>query len=124
MKTPTVEMLKKGYIVIPKSLLENYFATHGQTEGRFEALIRVLMNVNYSDTECNSCGQHFICHRGESPHSLLHWASLLGMETHANPALLQCNDQRRHHRAATITQRNDADTSQQLRLMDGEAESV
>ena len=33
MKTPTVEMLKKGYIVIPKSLLENYFATHGQTEG-------------------------------------------------------------------------------------------
>ena len=62
MKTPTVEMLKKGYIVIPKSLLENYFATHGQTEGRFEALIRVLMNVNYSDTECDSCGQHFICH--------------------------------------------------------------
>ena len=54
MKTPTVEMLKKGYIVIPKSLLENYFATHGQTEGRFEALIRGLMNVNYSDTRADS----------------------------------------------------------------------
>ena len=78
MKTPTVEMLKKGYIVIPNSLLEYYSATHGPTEGRFEALIRVLMNVNYSDTKCDSCGQHFICHRGESPHSLLHWASLLG----------------------------------------------
>ena len=122
MKTPTVEMLKKGYIVIPKSLLENYFATHGQTEGRFEALIRVLMNVNYSDTECDSCGLHLPPRRITPQPAPL--GEPAGMETHANPELLQRNDQRRHHRATTLSQRNDADTSQQLRLMDGEAESV
>lgn len=78
MKRLTDETLKKGYIVVPKALLEDYLATHGRAEGHFEALMLVLTRVNYSDTECVWQNHRFVCHRGESPHSILHWAEILG----------------------------------------------
>lgn len=78
MEKLTEEMLKKGYIVVPKALLESFLATNGKAKGHFEALMLVLTRVNYSDTECVSQNCRFVCRRGESVHSILHWAEMLG----------------------------------------------
>ena len=42
MNAPTETILKKGYILIPKSMIEDFFKTGSQTEGYLEAWIQVL----------------------------------------------------------------------------------
>lgn len=51
MNASTETILKKGYILIPKSLIEDFLKAGLGTEGYLEAWIRVLALVNYSDTE-------------------------------------------------------------------------
>ena len=45
MNAPTETILKKGYILIPKSMIEDFFKTGSQTEGYLEAWIQVLTRV-------------------------------------------------------------------------------
>lgn len=61
MNAPTETILKKGYILIPKSMIEDFFKTGSQTEGYLEAWIQVLTRVNYSDTEVCVQGNRIVC---------------------------------------------------------------
>ena len=66
MNASTETILKKGYILIPKSLIEDFLKAGLGTEGYLEAWIRVLALVNYSDTEICVQGNRMICRRGET----------------------------------------------------------
>ena len=73
MNAPTETILKKGYILIPKSMIEDFFKTGSQTEGYLEAWIQVLTRVNYSDTEVCVQGNRIVCRRGEAVYSYNQW---------------------------------------------------
>lgn len=73
MNAPTETILKKGYILIPKSMIEDFFKTGSQTEGYLEAWIQVLTRVNYSDTEVCVQGNRIVCRRGETVYTYKQW---------------------------------------------------
>lgn len=73
MNASTETILKKGYILIPKSLIEDFLKAGLGTEGYLEAWIRVLALVNYSDTEICVQGNRMICRRGETVYTYSHW---------------------------------------------------
>lgn len=77
MKKFTPESMRKGYIVFPKTLLEERIRANGKVEGSLEALIMVLCHVNYSDTEYCVNNHRITCRRGESTHSMMYWSHLL-----------------------------------------------
>ena len=74
------DALTKGYILIPKSLLEDLLekeATGSLTD--IEARLTLLANVNYKDCEADlGNGTAEICPRGDSLQSLLSWAARFG----------------------------------------------
>ncbi|EXY87148.1 hypothetical protein M079_5029, partial [Bacteroides fragilis str. 3996 N(B) 6] len=72
MNASTETILKKGYILIPKSLIEDFLKAGLGTEGYLEAWIRVLALVNYSDTEICVQGNRMICRRGETVYTYSH----------------------------------------------------
>ena len=78
MNASTETILKKGYILIPKSLIEDFLKAGLGTEGYLEAWIRVLALVNYSDTETCVQGNRMICRRGETVYTYSHWEKVLG----------------------------------------------
>ncbi|WP_294684910.1 hypothetical protein [uncultured Bacteroides sp.] len=78
MKNMNPNMLKQGYILVPKKLLQEQLMLSGKASNDFEAFLMVLAHVNYSDTECITQGHHLICHRGESVRTYKQWAHLLG----------------------------------------------
>lgn len=78
MNAPTETILKKGYILIPKSMIEDFFKTRSQTEGYLEAWIQVLTRVNYSDTEVCVQGNRIVCRRGETVYTYKQWEKTLG----------------------------------------------
>ena len=78
MNASTETILKKGYILIPKSLIEDFLKAGLGTEGYLEAWIRVLALVNYSDTEICVQGNRMICRRGETVYTYSHWEKVLG----------------------------------------------
>lgn len=43
-------MLKHGFLIIPKALLQQQIEDRHMQEGEIEALLKILMKVNYSDT--------------------------------------------------------------------------
>ena len=77
MNAPTETILKKGYILIPKSMIEDFFKTGSQTEGYLEAWIQVLTRVNYSDTEVCVQGNRIVCRRGETVYTYKQWEKTL-----------------------------------------------
>lgn len=124
MKTPTVEMLKKRLYRHPKISVRKLFRHSRTNRGAIRS-----PDTGIDERQLLGYGVRLVRTALHLPPRRITpqpapLGEPAGLETHANPALLQRNDQRRHHRAATLTQRNDADTSQQLRLMDGEAESI
>ena len=74
----TAEMLKKGYLLLPKVLLEEQIKVTKAATGYFDAFILVLTHVNYSTVECRIHQYTFQCRRGESVMSMVHWAELFG----------------------------------------------
>ena len=46
-------MLKHGFLIIPKALLQQQIEDRHMQEGEIEALLKILMKVNYSDTLYN-----------------------------------------------------------------------
>lgn len=89
MNASTETILKKGYILIPKSLIEDFLKAGLGTEGYLEAWIRVLALVNYSDTEICVQGNRMICRRGETVYTYSHWEKVLGWSRYRHPPLLR-----------------------------------
>ena len=60
-------MLKHGFLIIPKALLQQQIEDRHMQEGEIEALLKILMKVNYSDTLYNDRqNKNCLCKRGES----------------------------------------------------------
>ena len=46
-------MMEHGFLIIPKALLQQQIEDRHMQEGEIEALLKILMKVNYSDTLYN-----------------------------------------------------------------------
>lgn len=70
-------MMKHGFLIIPKALLQQQIEEKGIREGEIEAFLKILMKVNYSDTIYNYRQYtDFLCKRGESINSYRHWSRI------------------------------------------------
>lgn len=65
------QMSGNGYIIIPKLMFAEYMKNCDNHEGDIEAFLKLLMKVNYSETEYTDywCKKS-VCKRGESPAQL------------------------------------------------------
>lgn len=69
-------MLKHGFLIIPKALLQQQIEDRHMQEGEIEALLKILMKVNYSDTLYNDRqNKNCLCKRGESLFSYRDWST-------------------------------------------------
>lgn len=75
-----LEALTKGYILLPKLLLETLLTDIDRPLTDLEATLTLLTHVNYKDTICHFNGQELLCKRGESLYSTRHWAKLFHWE--------------------------------------------
>lgn len=69
------DALVKGYILIPKHLLEQWLQSRTTPLSELDAWLTVLTTVNYKDISCSISGYTVVCKRGESLHSLSVWAA-------------------------------------------------
>ena len=70
-------MLKHGFLIIPKALLQQQIEDRHMQEGEIEALLKILMKVNYSDTLYNDRqNKNCLCKRGESLFSYRDWSHI------------------------------------------------
>jgi hypothetical protein len=61
------KQLKTGYVMVSRGLLLDMFEKHGEADSEEEAFLRVLVYVNYKNTDVSlRSGQSLTCHRGES----------------------------------------------------------
>lgn len=74
METLSYEILKKGYIILPKILLEERIANCKKALGNLEAFFVVLATVNYRESTCRIKGVELTCARGESMLSIDAWS--------------------------------------------------
>lgn len=70
--------LTKGYVLLPKFMLECLLQTPRKKTSELEAFFVVLTHVNYKEETCRMKERSLICRRGESVKSLQTWAELLG----------------------------------------------
>ena len=70
------EAYSKGFILLPKVLLEKLQKQQTGGLSYTEAIITLMINVNYSDTKVVLHGQEYTCKRGASMRSMAHWAQL------------------------------------------------
>ena len=70
-------MLKQGFLIIPKALVQQQIEDLHMQEGELEALLKILMKVNYSDTLYNDRqNKDCLCKRGESLFSYRDWSHI------------------------------------------------
>ena len=75
-------MTKHGFLIIPKTLLQQQIENPHLQEGEIEALLKILMKVNYSETLYNDrCNKNCPCKRGESLHSYRSWSAIFHWPT-------------------------------------------
>lgn len=80
-----------GYIVIPKALLIEQFASCENREGEIEAFLKLLIKVNYTETKHTDYWHNTImCKRGESLHSYRSW-SVISTGRQARPTVSYSN---------------------------------
>lgn len=73
------KQLKTGYVMVSRSLLLDMFAKHGEADSEEEAFLRVLVYVNYKNTDVSlRSGQRLTCRRGESVIAFSRWEKILG----------------------------------------------
>ena len=70
-------MSGNGYIIIPKLMFAEYMKNCDNHEGDIEAFLKLLMKVNYSETEYTDywCKKS-VCKRGESLRSYRSWSDV------------------------------------------------
>lgn len=92
------EALTKGYILLPKKLLEELFGTGHREMSELEATLKLLVTVNYKDsTIMQPDGGIVTCHRGESIRSWQSWADLFGWTGCRTAALKKIVDNADHN---------------------------
>lgn len=67
--------LTKGYILIPKQLLEVLLKNSASPMSEPDAWLTLLILVNYKETTCRIKGNVYVCKRGESLYSVETWAT-------------------------------------------------
>ena len=73
------EALTKGYILVPKMMLERMFGSEKRELSECEAMLRLLVMVNYKDEYVARTGcEPLLCRRGESVRSWNSWSELFG----------------------------------------------
>lgn len=72
------EIIQKGHIMVPRTLLHDAIKEHPEAAGYNEAFLRVLLYVNYKPTVFWKNGVEHACGRGESLFSYEQWSLLLG----------------------------------------------
>lgn len=79
-----------GYIVIPKLMFAKYMSSCDNHEGDIEAFLKLLMKVNYSETEYTDywCKKN-LCKRGESLRSYRSWGDVFHWSTGRTYRFLQ-----------------------------------
>lgn len=74
-ETLPFDALTKGYILIPKQLLEELLEKSIAPVSRPDAWLILLTRVNYKETTCRISGSTYVCKRGESLYSVATWAT-------------------------------------------------
>lgn len=70
-------MMEHGFLIIPKALLQQQIEDPNIEAGEIEALLKILMKVNYSDTlYSNRQHKDYLCKRGESMFSYRDWSRI------------------------------------------------
>lgn len=76
------KMTEHGFLVIPKTLLEQQIRNKYCQEGEIEAFLKILMKVNFSETTYNDHqNSNLTCKRGESLFSYRDWSHILHWST-------------------------------------------
>lgn len=77
------EALKQGFLIIPKILLQEQIINHEIQEGEIEAFLKLLLKVNYSETQLHeNWNKNIPCKRGESLHSYRDWSRIFHWSRH------------------------------------------
>lgn len=72
----------QAYLIIPKSMLNEQTTNCDSQEGDVEAFLKLLIKVNYSDTEHTDYWNNtFVCKRGESLNSYRSWSKIFHWPT-------------------------------------------
>ena len=75
-------MLKHGFLIIPKSLLQQAMENDHKQEDEVIALLVILTKVNYSETRYVGLhSKEYVCQRGESIRSFRDWKRLFHWST-------------------------------------------
>lgn len=73
--------LSKGYVLVPKHLLNYRFNQKVESFSYLEAFLMLVANVNFEDRDVTIKGETFVCHRGESFLSVASWAKMFNWTT-------------------------------------------
>lgn len=71
-----LEAYSKGFIVLPKMILEIMQKEQTGALSQMEGIIVLLTKVNYADAKVVIHGQEYLCRRGASMRSISQWAKL------------------------------------------------
>jgi hypothetical protein len=73
--------LNKGYVLVPKHLLNYRFNQKDESFSYLEAFLMLITNVNFEDRDVTIKGETFVCKRGESFLSVASWAKMFNWTT-------------------------------------------
>ena len=73
--------LNKGYVLVPKYLLNYRFNQKDESFSYLEAFLMLITNVNFEDRNVTIKGETFVCKRGESVLSVASWAKMFNWTT-------------------------------------------
>jgi hypothetical protein len=73
--------LNKGYVLVPKHLLNYRFNQKDESFSYLEAFLMLVTNVNFEDRDVTIKGETFVCKRGESFLSVASWAKMFHWTT-------------------------------------------
>ncbi len=75
------ENLKKGYILLYRSVMDNDFYKERREFSKFEAWLDILFGVNHTDSRCLIGSTFFECKRGQALYSLDTWRERWGWQS-------------------------------------------
>lgn len=72
------KLFNQGWVNIPKVVIENCIGLNEGPCGTLEAMLTILLHVNYSDRYYTIGNRKVECHRGESVRTFTDWAKMFG----------------------------------------------